>query len=106
MLVELTITLGDHASNGTEHLLKFVNNELHNLLGVDACLLSLAKSTVLEIEGLPEKGSLIRYPFSFVDKRAPRGAVPTEHRFPSSTYGGGTAQKCKHKRYFAKTHCE
>ena len=45
MLVELTITLGDHASNGTEHLLKFVNNELHNLLGVDACLLSLAKST-------------------------------------------------------------
>ena len=73
MLVELTITLGDHASNGTEHLLKFVNNELHNLLGVDACLLSLAKSTVLEIEGLPEKGSLIRYPFSFVDKRAAQG---------------------------------
>ena len=50
-----------------------MNNELHNLLGVDACLLSLAKSTVLEIEGLPEKGSLIRYPFSFVDKRAAQG---------------------------------
>lgn len=69
ILVDLLLQVNEVAQAGTEALVKWANEELHKVLGVDACLLSLTKSTILEVEELPKQGSLVKLPFSYQDRQ-------------------------------------